>query len=61
MQIFNHGINRIRLLFVLNIDFVNKLCVSSGLADEDYRLLRAYPDTQDLGYFLSKQRFYVDV
>lgn len=53
MQIFNHGINKIRLLFVLNIDFVNKLCVSSGLADEDYRLLQVYPDTQDLGYFLS--------
>lgn len=53
MQIFNHGINKIRLLFVLNIDFVNKVSVSSGSTDVEYRLLQFYPDTQDLDYFLS--------
>lgn len=51
MQIFNHGINKIHLLFVLNIDFVDNLSVSSGFTDEEYQLLQFYTDTPDFEYF----------
>lgn len=51
MQIFNHEINEICLLFVLNIDLVNNLSISCSFTDEYYRLLQLYVDIQDLVFF----------